>query len=120
MQEAAESRDTGEFMSYIRKDYQDEQGRDWKGIRAVVHYQFIRNKALHVYQYILGLTVSSDEQHASAVILVAMAGQPIDGVESLESLRADIMRFEVEFVFDEKWQVSSAVWKPATAKDFLL
>ena len=49
-----------------------------------------------------------------------MAGAPIAGVEDLVKLRADLYRFDFSLGDEEgEWKLTGAVWRRATAKDFL-
>ena len=118
MEQAIEDRDINEFMETISESYQDAQGRSRKDIRRIAQLHALRNRNLHIYRYATQMLVV-DEQYANTVIFVALAGQPIESVESLASMRAELMRFEVSFEFGEKWQVVSAQWKRAGINDFL-
>ena len=110
MEQAIEDRDINEFMEYVSESYQDAQGRSRKDIRRIAQLHVLRNRNLHIYRHVTQMAVV-DEQYANTVIFVALAGQPIESVESLASMRAELMRFEVSFEFGEKWQVVSAQWQ---------
>ena len=118
MEQAIEARDINEFMEYVSESYQDAQGRSRKDIRRIAQLHVLRNRNLHIYRHVTQLAVI-DEQYANTVIFVALAGQPIESAESLASMRAELMRFEVSFEFGEKWQAVSAQWKRAGINDFL-
>jgi hypothetical protein len=118
MEQAMENRDVGEFMEYVSDGYQDPLGRSWDDIRRIAQLHVLRNRNLHIYRHVAQLTIV-DEQYANIVIFVALAGQPIGSAESLANMRAELMRFEVSFQFNEKWQAVSAQWKRAGISDFL-
>ena len=49
-----------------------------------------------------------------------MAGRPIESTEALLDVRADLMRFDVEFVREgDDWRVRAADWRRAELNDFL-
>lgn len=63
---------------------------------------------------------SHEPAQAQAVVLVAMAGQPISGAQELERLRADLHRFEITLARENKeWKVIHAEWRRAEPGDFL-
>ena len=115
---AMESRDIGEFMEFIDESYKDKQSRSWKDIRRIVQLHVLRNKKLHIFRHVSQMNIIEDES-AEIVIFVAVAGQPIDSVESLANIRAELMKFRVEFVYEDDWKVISAEWGRADLSSFL-
>lgn len=116
MEQAAQQKDVKAFMHHVSKNYQDSQARSWQDIRRIAQIYFLRNKTVHIYKHVTRLDIIDDS--AEAIVLVAMAGQPIDSVESLINIRAELMRFKVQFEFDGGWRVRWAEWKPAGPGDF--
>lgn len=118
IESAAEKREIGNLMDFVSESYLDEQSRTKKDVRAVVQLEFIRNPKIHVFKLLRDLTVSSDTT-ASANLLVAVAGRPIDNASALAGLRADLLRFELQLVDEGGWKIRSADWQWADASDFL-
>lgn len=118
MQEAAEARDLSEFMVYISEQYSDQDGRTWKDIRAMTQLQFVRNPNIHTFKVVRGLEMTNDE-HATVTVLAALAGRPIDGASALSGLRAELMRFDLDWVLEEHWRITTAQWSRAESGDFL-
>ena len=117
MQLAAENRKLGDLMEYVSKQYQDEDGRNWKDVRALAQLQFLRNKNLHTYKIIKNINLINENQ-AEIRLLVAIAGTPISDSDSLFNLRAEMMRFDITFAWQESWKVTSARWQSAQPQDF--
>ena len=117
-QESAENRALGDLMMHISEDYKDEGGRNWKDIRALAQLQFIRNPKIHTFKRITNL-VLIDDGSATVTVLVALAGRPIDNASALSGLRAELMQFDLELEFDDRWQIIRADWQPAELSDFL-
>lgn len=115
---AAENRQLGELMSFVSEDYQDDNGRTPKELRAIVQLQFIRNPKIHTFKLVRDLKLLADDR-ASLKVLVALAGRPIDSASALSGLRADLMRFDLELVDQEGWKIRAAEWQWAEAADFL-
>ncbi|MGB5708935.1 MAG: hypothetical protein WBM41_19165 [Arenicellales bacterium] len=118
IQQYAEERNLGDLMEFVSTDYQDAQGRNWKDIRALAQLQFIRNPKIHTLKRI-NLLRLDDDNHASVRILVAVAGRPIDNASALSGLRADLIRFDLEFQYSDRWQIVGAMWRRAQASEFL-
>jgi len=118
MQQAAEQRQIGDLMAHVSETYSDDAGQGWKQVRAAIQLQFIRNPKIHTLKLVKFLEIEN-AQHATATVLVAMAGRPISGASALGSLRADLLRFDLLFEFEDHWKLTNARWSPANATDFL-
>jgi len=116
---AAEKKQTGELRKMISEKYSDSQGQDKRAIEAILRYYFLRHESIHLFMRIQSIAFPQPAQ-AQAVVLVAMAGQPIAGAEELERLRADLHRFEITLASENKeWKVIRAEWRRAEFADFL-
>jgi hypothetical protein len=80
----------------------------------------MRNRTLHVLSVVRDLHVV-DPETVRATVLVAVAARPLDAVEQLLDLRAELLHFDVRFVNVDgsRWQVDQAAWRPARAAEFL-
>ena len=116
---AAEKKQTGVLRQMISEKYSDSQGQDKKAIEAILRYYFLRNESIHLLVRIQSIAFPQPA-HAQAIVLVAMAGQPISGAQELERLRADLHRFEITLASENKeWKVIRAEWRRAEPGDFL-
>ena len=118
MEQAIEQRNVDDFMDHINESYSDSQSRNRDDIRRIAQLHVLRNKNLHLFRHITSMDFVEDKS-AQVVVLVALAGRPIDSVESLSSLKAELMKFHVRFIFDQQWTVVSADWSRAGLNDFL-
>ena len=116
METAMESRDISEFMDHVSGDYKDSQNRVADDIRRVAQIHALGNRNMHILSSIGQMSIDGD--FAEAVVFVAVAAEPIDSPESLASMRAELLRFRVEFRYQDQWQVSAAEWKGARLNDF--
>jgi hypothetical protein len=115
---AAEKKQTGVLRKMISEKYSDSQGQDKRAIEAILRYYFLRNESIHLLMRIQSIAFPQPAQ-AQAVVLVAMAGQPISGAQELERLRADLHRFEITLASENKeWKVIRAEWRRAEPGDF--
>ena len=115
---AAENKETGVLRKMISEKYSDSQGQDKRAIEAILRYYFLRNETIHLLMRIQLIAFPQPAQ-AQAIVLVAMAGQPISGVQELERLHADLHRFEITLASESKeWKVVRAEWRRAEPGDF--
>ena len=115
---AAEKKQTGELRQMISEKYSDSQGQDKRAIEGILRYYFLRNESIHLFVRIQSIAFPQPLQ-AHAIILVAMAGQPIAGAQELQRLRADLHRFEITLASENKeWKVIRAEWRRAEPGDF--
>lgn len=118
VERAAEGHEISVFRDVVADDYQDERGFDRQTVLRIVQGVLIRNQQIHLLSLLRNMDVQSGE--ARAVVLVAMAGQPIESTEALLNVRADLMRFDVDFVRrGDQWLVRAVEWRRAEVKDFL-
>ncbi len=116
---AAEKKETAVLRQLISDKYSDSQGQDKKSIEALLRFYFLRHESIHLLTRVQSVTFM-EPIRAQTVILVAMAAQPIGGVQELQRLRADLYRFELTFVNDSKeWKLVRAEWRPSELNDFL-
>ena len=118
MEQAIENRDIGAFMSHISDRYEDRQSRNKKDIKRIAQLHVLGNRNLHIYSHVTQMSVT-DDRYAELIVFVALAGQPIDSVDALKNIRAELMRFRVSFEYDEDWKATAAQWKRAGIGDFL-
>ena len=116
---AAEKKDSGTLRRFVSEKYSDSQGQDKKAIEAILRYYFLRNESIHLLTRIQQISLSKPDI-AHAVVMVAMAGQPISAAEDFERVRADLHRFEITWTRESKeWKVVRAEWRRAEFADFL-
>ncbi len=114
---AAEKKQTGALRQMISEKYSDSQGQDKRAIEAILRYYFLRNESIHLLVRIQSIAFPRPAQ-AQAIVLVAMAGQPISDAQELERLRADLHRFEITLASENKeWKVIRAEWRRAEPGD---
>ncbi len=116
---AAENKDSRVLRGFISEKYSDSQGQDKKAVEAILRYYFLRNESIHLLTRVQPITFP-EPSRAQAVVLVAMAGQPIPNPQQLERLHADLNRFAITFAREDKeWKVIDAEWRRAELADFI-
>jgi len=116
---AAEQKDLGTLRDMISDQFRDEQGQDRRAVENILRVHFLRNESLHFLTRVVSVTLASPDR-AEAVVLAAMAGVPITSEADLPGLRADLHRFEISFVREDKtWRVRHAAWRRADPGEFI-
>jgi hypothetical protein len=115
---AAEARDVAALKEHVSESYRDEQGNDRRALAGVATLHFMQHDSVHLLTRVRAVEFVRDDE-AQALALVAMAGTPIESAAWLDSLRADLYRFELTLRDEDgAWRVTSASWSPATSDDF--
>ena len=116
--QAAENRSHSELADLVSGDYQDQKKLNKKQLTALARAYFFRHKNIHLFTKIDSIDFKNDKQ-AFVVVYVAMAGSAIANLNTLNSLRARIYRFELLLEKNEDWLLRQAKWKSAKLKDSL-
>lgn len=114
-----EERKLSKIIEYVSENYQDEMGRKLRDIKRVIQIQIMRHKSLYVLSAIKNIQWA-DDSHVKVEIAAAIGGKPMKSVSILTSVRADMIKFTVDFILeDEVYKVKSATWQWADPSDFL-
>lgn len=119
-EQTVETRDLAGLAAFVSRDYRDEQGLDKRGIVRVLIGYLLRHRNIHLFSRIQAIDWQDDQRHAQVMLLVAMADVPVDSMQTLRSLRADLHRFELRFIDGaDGWQLTSARWRRARLDEIL-
>jgi hypothetical protein len=115
---AAENKDMATLKDIIAADYKDQRERDKRALSAVLAYELLQHRAIHLLTQIKSIDVS-EPGHAQAAVFVAMAGRPVKGLQDLVDLHADLYRVDASFRADRPgdWKLVSADWRQAQIED---
>jgi hypothetical protein len=118
-EKAVEEKDVAALGKLVSERYRDEQGQDKRTLLQFVAYTLLRNQSIHLLTRIPSIHFPR-KHRAEVTAFVAMASRPIDRVDQLLAISADLYR--VDFTADEEvkgqWKVTKAKWRPAEAGDF--
>lgn len=117
--EAAQEKDLRALRGLIADSYADAAGRDKRTLTGLLTHQLLQNRALYLFTRVEA-AAEPEPGRLDGTVLVAMAGTPIGGPADLDSLRADLYRFEIRLVLEGgDWKVARAAWQRALPRDFL-
>ena len=115
-----EQRKLGLIVEYVSENYKDDTGRTLRDIKRAIQMQLMRHKSLYVFSSIKEVQWSEDNNNAKVEIAAAMGGKPIQSASILTSVRADMIKFTVDFILeDEVYKIKAATWTWADPSDFL-
>lgn len=117
-EQAAEDHDLSVFRDSVSDDYQDDHGYNRQTVLRLVQGMLLRNRNIHLLSLVREVRVEDGSAHAR--VLVAMASRPIESADALLNVRADLMRFDVQFILEgDEWRVRAVDWERAEPGDFL-
>jgi len=71
-----------------------------------------RHRGVHLFTVIKTIDLTAQQDSADAVVYVAMTGVPVESMQALVSLKADLYRFDLGLVEERgEWLVLSARWE---------
>ena len=116
---AAEARSVGALRELIAEDYRDAEGQTRKDVTGLARFYFLRQQSLHVFTRIDNMEFPNSNT-ALVGVYAAMGGSSMESVGMLDSLRADMVRFDL--ILERRngeWLLVEGKWGRAAAGDFL-
>jgi len=117
---AAEAGDLRALGSMLAEEFVDDRGNDRAAVLAMVGYYIRVDDGLHIWTRIDGIRIAKSGE-AQVRLLVALAAGPIEKLEDLTRLRAEVHRFTLTLVEagGGDWQLTHATWARASLADVL-
>ncbi|MBA7631278.1 hypothetical protein ES703_38808 [subsurface metagenome] len=99
--------------------YVDDRGHNKRSIEGLLRVYLLRNESIYLLTRVKSIDFPLDD-HATASVIVAMAGVPIASAGQLLTIDVDMHRFDLTLQRrDDDWQVVLAQWRRASAEEFL-
>lgn len=119
IEHAVEEGALSDVSALLHRDYRDTWHPDRRSaVRSLFGY-LQRHRDIHLFTVVRSVEIAEDASRADAVVFVAMTGIPVDSVETLVSLNADLYRFDVQFIDDDgDWLVTESRWERAGSDMF--
>lgn len=113
--EEGSSRRVGELL---HPDYRDARHPDRRSALAGLFWYTRQHRDIHLLTLVRDLRVDASAGEAHGAVFVAMAGVPLESVQALVSVNADLYRFDVDWRRHEgEWRVTSSRWRRADLSD---
>jgi hypothetical protein len=98
----------------LHPEYRDDRHPDKRSALATLLWYTRQHRDIHLFTLIRDLELDENAGEARTTVLVAMAGVPLESVETVISVRADLYRFDVDWqLTDGDWLVTSSRWQRA-------
>ncbi len=114
MEQAAESGSVSQVAEGLHSSYTDAWHQNKAAALRTLFGLFRRHGNIHLFSILKSIQLSDGEKAAKSVVYLAMSGVPVDSLETLLAIKADLLRFDIELLLsDGAWQVSAAHWQRA-------
>ena len=71
-----------------------------------------RHRDIHLFTVTKTIELTPQQDSATAVVFVAMTGVPVESMDALISLKADLYRFELGLAQEDgEWRILSSRWE---------
>jgi hypothetical protein len=109
-----EAGDATGVRDYLASDYRDARHPDARSAIASLFLYSRQHRDIHLFTLVRDLQLDEAAGTAQTGILVAMAGVPLESIETLIALKADLYRFDVDWQrVDDEWRIVSSRWQRA-------
>lgn len=118
MATAVESRSVQQSAEFLDDNYSDERHPSRRAAVQSLLLYLRGHSNIHLFTHIRSITVDAAGDRANAVVMVATAGVPVESVDVLISVKADLYRFDIEAIrIDDVWRIAKARWQRADLSD---
>ena len=112
IEQSIENRSVREVVNFLHADYTDPRHIDRRAAGASLFGLLQRHQTIHLFSLIKTVKPADDQGSAEAVVYVAITGVPVESIDTLISLKADLYRFELDLVDDGgEWRVIRSRWE---------
>ena len=120
MEQAAEEGDVSAFKGVISESYQDERGFDKRDLAAYVTFHVMGHTHRRFFARVRSVEIR-DSGRAEVVVVAAISGRDVSGLEELAALNADVYKIDLDLddEGDGDWRVVWAQWRRTAATDLL-
>ena len=113
LEQAVEAGEKRGLDAFLHASYSDPWHKNRLAAVSTLIKLMLRHRSVHLFT--LTETVELDsatEGRANAVVYVAMTGVPVESIDALISLKADLYRFDVGLIEEDgDWQILTSRWE---------
>ena len=119
IEKAAEERSMSGVSQHLSVNYKDKYHWNRRAaVRSLLGY-FHQHRSIHLLTRITSVEIDTGEQAANAVVYVAMAGVPVESIDALVTVKANLYRFDIRLLEEQgQWRVINTEWREASVADF--
>jgi len=110
--QAVEAGSVRKAVGFLHADYSDPRHTGRQAAGRTLFGLTRRHSGIHLFTLTKTVELSPQQDSATAVVYVAMTGVPVESVEALISVKADLYRFELVLVEEEaEWRILGSRWR---------
>lgn len=114
MEQSVEAGSVRKAVGFLHADYTDPRHPSRQAASRTLLGVTQRHRDIHLFTLTQSVELAPQQDSATAVVFVAMTGIPVDSVEALISVKADLYRFELALIEEEgEWRILSSHWQRA-------
>lgn len=112
VEQAVEEGSVKQAAEYLHPDYRDTRhARKREAVASLFGY-LRRHRHVHLFTSVRDIELTPTEESAQIAVLVAMAGVPLQSIETVLSVKAELYRFDLGFTRDgADWLILSSRWE---------
>jgi hypothetical protein len=120
IERAAEEGDVSAFKEVISESYTDERGFDKQDLIAYVTFHVMRHTHRRFFARVRSIEIREGGR-AEVVVVAAISGRDVSGIEELASLNADVYKIDLDLDDEGEgdWRVVWAQWRRTAPTDLL-
>jgi len=117
MENHAERKELSDLKSYVDESFSAKGKYDKKEISGLLNFYFLRRKNIHVLSRVVDVSFPTPDL-ASVKLIAGLAGKAFDSADELKGIRADLVRFQLQFTHRGQWRLTRANWARLSLGDF--
>ena len=116
---SAEAKDIAGFMKVVAKDYRDDNGLDYNGVKGIVFREFFKPGRIKIF--VTGITVEvKGEKGLVTAKAVLVRGAEVKTIKDVFPENADAFKFTLIFKKQgAQWKLFNATWEPVSVAGLL-
>ena len=112
MEQSVEAGSVREAIRFLHADYKDPRHTGRQAAGRTLFGITQRHRDIHLFTLTKTVELTAQKDSATAVVFVAMTGIPVESVEAVISVKADLYRFELVLVEEDgEWRILSSRWQ---------
>ena len=118
VEQSIEAGSVRKTVNLLHADYTDPRHTGRQAASRTLFGIMQRHRDIHLFTLTKTVELTPQQDSATAVVFVAMTGIPVESVEALISVKADLYRFELALVEEEgEWRILSSRWQRVDPRD---
>jgi hypothetical protein len=112
MEQSIEAGSVRKTVNFLHADYKDPRHTGRQAAGRTLFGIMQRHRDIHLFTLTKTVELTPQQDSAKAVVFVAMSGIPVESVEALISVKADLYRFDLVLVEEQgEWHILSSRWQ---------